>query len=50
MLKFSSDKKMATYISISGPGIFTETPPYVVDPGVEENLDNLIQKNKNPKI
>jgi hypothetical protein len=32
----------ANYVSISGPGLFTETPPYVVDPGVQANLDNLL--------
>jgi hypothetical protein len=32
----------ANYVSISGPGLFTETPPYTVDPGVEANLDNLL--------
>ncbi len=32
----------ANYVSISGPGLFTETPPYAVNPGVQENLDNLL--------
>ncbi|RME99796.1 MAG: hypothetical protein D6768_14255 [Chloroflexi bacterium] len=32
----------ANYVSISGPGLFTETPPYELDPGVQENLDNLL--------
>ncbi len=32
----------ANYVSISGPGLFTETPPYTVDPGVQDNLDNLL--------
>jgi hypothetical protein len=32
----------ANYVSISGPGLFTETPPYTVDPGVETHLDNLL--------
>jgi cysteinyl-tRNA synthetase len=32
----------ANYVSISGPGLFTETPPYQVDPGVQANLDNLL--------
>ncbi|MFA9406868.1 MAG: cellulase family glycosylhydrolase [Anaerolineales bacterium] len=32
----------ANYVSISGPGLFTETPPYQVDQGVQENLDDLL--------
>jgi hypothetical protein len=32
----------ANYVSISGPGLFTETPPYEVDAGVQANLDNLL--------
>ena len=32
----------ANYVSISGPGLFTETPPYVVDTGVQDHLDNLL--------
>ncbi len=32
----------ANYVSISGPGLFTETPPYTVDPGVQAHLDNLL--------
>jgi len=32
----------ANYVSISGPGLFTETPPYTVDPGIQKNLDNLL--------
>ena len=32
----------ANYVSISGPGLFIENPPYTVDPGVQENLDNLL--------
>ncbi|RME79507.1 MAG: hypothetical protein D6784_00620 [Chloroflexi bacterium] len=33
----------ANYVSISGPGLFTETPPYTVDPGVQANLDHLLE-------
>jgi hypothetical protein len=32
----------ANYVSISGPGLFTETPPFQLDPGVQANLDNLL--------
>lgn len=32
----------ANYVNISGPGLFTETPPYVLDPAVQANLDNLL--------
>ncbi|MFQ5613250.1 MAG: cellulase family glycosylhydrolase [Anaerolineae bacterium] len=32
----------ANYVSISGPGLFTESPPYTVDPGVEAHLDHLL--------
>jgi cysteinyl-tRNA synthetase len=33
----------ANYVSISGPGLFTETPPYEVDLGVQAHLDNLLE-------
>jgi cysteinyl-tRNA synthetase len=32
----------ANYVSISGPGLFTEQPPYEVDPGVQAHLDDLL--------
>ena len=32
----------ANYVSISGPGLFTETAPYAVDFGAQANLDNLL--------
>ncbi len=32
----------ANYVSISGPGLFTETPPYTVDPGIQAHLDSLL--------
>ena len=33
----------ANYVNISHPGLFTETPPYRVDEGVQANLDRLIR-------
>jgi hypothetical protein len=33
----------ANYIVLSVPGIFTENPPYQVDPVLQQNLDNLLQ-------
>jgi hypothetical protein len=32
----------ANYVNLSHPGLFTETPPYVLDDGVQANLDNLL--------
>jgi len=32
----------ANYVSISGPGLFTEEPPFEVDLKAVENLDNLL--------
>jgi len=32
----------ANYVNISGPGLFTEKPPYVLDEKVQANLDNLL--------
>lgn len=32
----------ANYVTISGPGIFTEEPPFVVDQQAVEHLDNLL--------
>ncbi|MBN1965458.1 MAG: cellulase family glycosylhydrolase [Anaerolineae bacterium] len=32
----------ANYVNISGPGLFTEQPPYVLDEAVQANLDNLL--------
>ncbi len=32
----------ANYVNISHPGLFTETPPYTVDEGVQTNLDHLL--------
>jgi len=33
----------ANYVNISGPGLFTEIPPYGVDLEVQANLDNLLE-------
>ena len=32
----------ANYVNVSHPGLFTETPPYALDPGIQDNLDNLL--------
>ncbi len=32
----------ANYVNISHPGLFTENAPYVLDEGVQSNLDNLL--------
>jgi cysteinyl-tRNA synthetase len=32
----------ANYVSISGPGLFTETPPYTLDSGIQAHLDGLL--------
>ena len=32
----------ANYVNISHPGLFTESPPYVLDPDIRDNLDNLL--------
>ena len=32
----------ANYVHISGPGLFTERPPYQIDDAAVENLDNLL--------
>ncbi len=32
----------ANYVNISGPGLFTEKPPYVLDEEVQANMDNLL--------
>jgi hypothetical protein len=36
----------ANYLVLSVPGIFTENPPYQVDPGAQQNLDYLLSKAK----
>lgn len=33
----------ANFVNISHPGLFTETPPYVLDEEVQENLDRLVE-------
>ncbi|MGD2247035.1 MAG: cellulase family glycosylhydrolase [Candidatus Methanofastidiosia archaeon] len=30
------------YVNISHPGLFTEEPPYKLDKGIQDNLDNLL--------
>jgi hypothetical protein len=32
----------ANYVNISHPGLFTETPPYILEQGIQSNLDNLL--------
>ncbi len=32
----------ANYVNLSGPGLFTERPPYVLDDAVQANLDRLL--------
>ena len=32
----------ANFVNISGPGLFTENPPYELDKAVQDNLDNLL--------
>jgi len=33
----------ANYVNISHPGLFTETVPYTLDTGIQDNLDNLLE-------
>jgi hypothetical protein len=33
----------ANYVNLSHPGLFTENPPYQLDPAVQENLDRLLR-------
>ena len=37
----------ANYVTISGPGLYTEEPPFVVDTQAVENLDNLLEMISN---
>ena len=32
----------ANYVNVSGPGLYTETPPYRLDPQVQSHLDQLL--------
>jgi|GEM_PF-584223 len=32
----------ANYVNISHPGLFSETPPYTLDQGIQDNLDSLL--------
>ncbi|OQX88650.1 hypothetical protein B6D60_01640 [candidate division KSB1 bacterium 4484_87] len=34
----------ANYVNVSHPGLFTEQPPYVLDPDIQQNLDDLLDK------
>lgn len=34
----------ANFVNISHPGLFTELPPYTVDPAIQANLDGLLAK------
>jgi hypothetical protein len=41
---FNDLSKMgANYVNISGPGLFTETPPYQLDTQVQNHLDQLLE-------
>lgn len=40
----------ANYVNLSHPGLFTETPPYQVDPAIQANLDALIQMAANAHL
>jgi hypothetical protein len=33
----------ANYVNISHPGLFSEQPPYALDPAIQENLDRLLE-------
>jgi hypothetical protein len=33
----------ANYVNVSHPGLFAETPPYTLDLGIQDNLDNLLE-------
>jgi len=32
----------ANYVQVSHPGLYTENPPYVLDQGIQDNLDDLL--------
>ncbi len=40
----------ANYVNLSHPGLFTETPPYQLDPAVQANLDAFIQMAANANL
>ena len=40
----------ANYVTISGPGLFTEKPPYIVDQDVVEYMDELLRKIANANL
>ncbi len=33
----------ANYVNISHPGLFTEKPPFALDPAIQQNLDQLLE-------
>ncbi len=37
----------ANYVTISGPGVFTERPPFTLDMEAVEHLDNLLEMIEN---
>ena len=40
----------ANYVNLSHPGLFTEKPPYALDPAVRQNLDALIAMAQNANL
>ncbi|HEB64108.1 MAG TPA: hypothetical protein ENJ02_01010 [Chloroflexi bacterium] len=40
----------ANYVNLSHPGLYTETPPYQVDPAAQANLDAFIQMAANANL
>ena len=40
----------ANYVVISAPGLFTENPPYQVDPEVQRNLDSMLEMIANADL
>jgi len=40
----------ANYVSLSVPGLFTEKPPFELDPAVQKNLDHLLEMAANANL
>lgn len=40
----------ANYVSLSTPGLFTEKPPFQLDPAVQDNLDHLLEMAANADL
>ena len=40
----------ANYVNISHPGLFSEDAPYVLDQGIQANLDNLLSMLEDAKV